>query len=73
MSVIYKLSLVKRDIDRIPDLNDLAMSSSVNPANPNDFPTSMYCWATGFLGVNRVPKASKQIRRFRFDIVTGSL
>lgn len=53
----------------IPALKDLAISSSLKPPNPNDLATWPYCCATGFLGVNSVPKASKQIRRFFFDII----
>lgn len=46
------------------------MSSSLKPPRPKDLATSLYCWATGLRGVKRVPKASKQIRRFFLDMVS---
>ena len=46
------------------------MSSSLKPPRPKDLATSLYCWATGLRGVNRVPKASKQMRRFFLDMVS---
>ena len=50
-------------------LKDLETWSSVKPLKPRLRATSPYCWAMGRLGLKRVPKASKQIRRLRFAMV----
>ena len=50
-------------------MNPAATSSSLNPLKPHALATSPYCCAIARFGVNRVPNASKQMRRFRFAIL----
>lgn len=42
----------------------------MNPTKPNERAISPYCCAIDFLGLNSVPKASKQTNRFLFDMLT---